>query len=240
LKSTAMSSEKPPNPIADLAEGATKGGLEYTDEKLGSLLTRFRNRELAFVEDPETINLAKEQRKTSEWSLFKEYVDDPDLRIQFLLGLTLRRLERQPDGQNPLNALRRKIVDKYGIEGLHVAQLIQNGFFNKFLANALERSSTPQQLKLEIQNFLKNIEKTVIFVKEADNARNVVAQIQTKLLAFSPSTFIICSYGSSKETYRAVKDTIRYLERTKAIDYEYEHYEGLNKRALFLNRKIEE
>ena len=75
-----MSSE---DPFASAAEGATKGALEYAEDKIKELVIKFRNRDIAFVQDPETINIAKEQRKTSEWNLFKQYVDDPDLHILF-------------------------------------------------------------------------------------------------------------------------------------------------------------
>ena len=54
-----MSSE----PEEKIIAGVTKGALEFTWEKIQTWLTKLRNRELAFVEDPRVINVVKEQRK---------------------------------------------------------------------------------------------------------------------------------------------------------------------------------
>jgi len=131
------------DPLASASRGALRGFLDWSEEKIKELVVKFNNRDIAFVEDPKTINLAKKQRKTSEWSLFIKYIEDPDLRILFQMGLTLRRLEKQ---QKQRESLRIKIHNKYGAKGLHIAQFIQNGFFGKYLGNILERTSTPQKL----------------------------------------------------------------------------------------------
>jgi len=227
-----MSSENP-NPIADVAEGVTKGVLSFSKEQLSGLIEKFLNKELAFVEDPETINIAKEQRKTSEWYLFKQYIDEHDLRILFQLGLTLRKLERQKER---VNSLRRNIIKKYETKGLHIAQLIQNGFFNRYLASALERTRTPEQLKLEIKNLLDDIENTVFFAQESDNADLVAQAIIIKILANSPKTFIICSSGYAKNRCHEIEDIMKDWVRTGTLKYEYEVYVSKYKEVFFLNK----
>ena len=117
------------DPLVSAAEGATRGVLGWTEEKLKGLVEKFHNRDIAFVSDLETINLAKKQRKTSEWELFRDYIEDPDLRILFQMGLTLRDLEKK---NRPIAPLRQKIFKKYEIEGLHIAQVVQNGILNAY------------------------------------------------------------------------------------------------------------
>ncbi|MEM3452723.1 MAG: hypothetical protein QW835_03740 [Candidatus Hadarchaeum sp.] len=73
-------------PIESAAKGATKALLEWTEEKVLQLIIKFKNRDIAFVEDPETITAVKEQRKTPEWEYFKQNVENPDLRILFQMG----------------------------------------------------------------------------------------------------------------------------------------------------------
>jgi hypothetical protein len=225
-----MSSEKP---IESAAEGATKGVLDFSEEKIKQLVERFRNRDIAFVEDPEIINIAKEQRKTSEWTLFKELIDDHDLHILFQLGLTLRKLERQRDR---VSSLRDKIRDKYDIKGLHIAQLIQNGFFNRFLAIALERTPTPQQLKFEIKTLLDDIEKTVIFVKETENIDYTTQEIIVRIQANSPRTLMICASGYAQPKCNEIGEVMKKWIFERAISYEYELYETRFKTVFFLNK----
>lgn len=226
-----MSSEK--DLLESVAKGATKGALEWTTEKINKLAEKFANRELVFVEDPAIITLAKDQRKTSEWNLFKEFIDDHDFRILFQMGLTLRKLETQKER---VEFLRDKILNKYDIKGLHIAQLIQNGFFNRFLANALERNTTPQQLKFEIKSFLDNIEKTVVFVKESDNVDYITQEIIVKIQANSPRTFMICGSGYAKQKCDQIGETMKNWVHERAIGYDYEVYKTRHKEVFFLNK----
>jgi len=221
-----MSSE---DPLASAAEGVTKGFLGWTEEKIKGLVRRFQDRDIAFVQNPETINLLKEQRNTSEWNLFREYVDDHDLHILFMLGLTLRKLE---DQQDQLKSLRDKIVNKYDAKGLHIAQFIQDGLFGKFLGNALGRTSTPQKLKFEIKNLFDNIEQTVVFVKETDDVDKKTEEVVAKLRANSPNTFIICSSGYAKKKCEQIKEKAM----RKISGYVAERSETQFKQIYFLNK----
>lgn len=217
------------DPLASATEGVTKGFLKWTEEKVKQLIVKFQNRDIAFVSDPETINLAKEQRKTSEWGLFKQYIEDPDLRILFQMGLTLRKLEKNP---KQLENLRSKILNKYDTKGLHIAQFIQNGFFGKFIGSILERTSTPQKLTFEIENLLKNIEKTAIFIKHKDDVNKKTAEIVTKIQANSPNTFIICSSGRAVEKCEKIKGKV--MKRISGYDSEL--YKTEWKEIYFINK----
>lgn len=228
-----MSSE---DPVASAAEGVTKGVLVFSEEKIKGLVKRFLDKDIAFVEDPETIKLVKQQRKTSEYDLFKQYIDDHDLRILFLMGLTLRRLERKKE---QVQSLRDKIVDKYDIKGLHIAQLIQNGFFNTFLANALERTPRIQQLKFEIKSLFDNIGNTVVFVKEFDNVNHTVEEITVKIYANSPRSFMVCGSGSARRKCHQIEKEMKKWIRTRAIKYDWEVYESEFKTVFFLNKSKE-
>jgi len=216
--------------------GVTHGALAYTEDKIKAVVQRFRNKEIAFVEDPEVINIAKEQRGTAEYGLLREYSDNPDFHILFQMGLTLRKLQRQ---QNRVESLRNKILKKYEIGGLHIAQLIQNGFFNRYLASALERARTPKQLRLEIRNLLDAIENSVVFVKENDNVDFLAQTIIIKISATNPKTFIICASGWATRRCREVEWEIKKWLRTGTLRYEFETYTS-KYREVFLLIRLEE
>lgn len=117
------------DPIESVSKGAAEGVLEWSAEKLKEFVVKLKNRQMAFIEDRETIDIVKDQRATAEWKFFTQYVVDKELRVLFQMGLTLRKLEAQ-NKQNALEQLKRKILDKYDTNGLHTAQLVQNGSFS--------------------------------------------------------------------------------------------------------------
>lgn len=213
--------------LESVAAGATKGSLEYAEDKIKELVIKLRNRDIAFVQDVETINIAKEQRTTSEWKYYQQYITNPDYRILFQLGLTLRRLEKD---NKRLVALRDTIVKKYGSKGLHIAQFVQNGLVVKYIGNIMERS--PQDLELEIQGLFDNIENTVNFIEQSDKLDKKVQEIVTKILANSPKTYVICSTKSAMWQCEKV-----LKEVTKQISgYDCELWKTEIKEVFFLNK----
>jgi hypothetical protein len=217
------------DPVASFAKGAIIGVLDWTEDKIKEYVVEFRNRKLAFIDDVETINTAKEQRKTSEWKVFKKYIDDSDLRILFQMGLTLRKLEKD---SKRLESLREKIKNKYKRKGLHFAQFIQNGFFLRYYTYLLEKGITPEDLKIAVPNMLKNIENTVIFISQSDDEEVKTDQITSKIYAHSPNTFIICSTKSAMGKCEKIRKKVM----KRITGYEFELYKTDIKEIYFLNK----
>ena len=218
------------DPIESATQGATKAVLDYSFDRLKQLIKRFGDRNIAFIEDPETIGIAKDLRNKGEFVFFKENVEDKELHILFQMGLTLRELEIKG---KVLNQLKEKIRDKYGAKGLHIAHFVQNGLFSKYLGNILEKLSR-FELKSEIQELFAHIENKVIFIKQKDDIKQKVNEIITKINAHSPETFIISSVGSATKICEVIK--------TKVIqgissNYTCELNESKDKVIYFLNRK---
>jgi len=217
------------DPVASATEGVTRGFLGWTADRIKEYVVKFRNRELAFIDDVETINTAKEQRKTSEWGVFKKYIDDSDLRILFQMGLTLRKLEKH---SKRLESLREKIKNKYKLKGLHFAQFIQNGFFLRYYTHLLEKGITPEELKTAVPDMLENIENTVIFISQSDDEEIKTDQITTKIYAHNPNTFIICSTKSTMGKCETIKRKVM----KRITGYESELYKTDIKKIYFLNK----
>lgn len=228
-----MSSDSSRDPVESAAKGAVRAGLEWTEEKVKQLAHRFQNRDIIFVGDPKTIEIAKEQRKTSEWGLFKNYVEDEELRILFQMGLTLRRLEKEESDFKPLKD---KIHNKYGARGVHIANFVQNGFFSKYVGNILDKALTDNELKLAIHSLLENIDKTVSFINNRDDSKQKTGDVVTKIQAHSPNTFIISSAGSATNICDKVhKDVMQKVSSTYTSEL-YVSEEGEGKKIYFLNR----
>jgi hypothetical protein len=218
------------DPLASVAEGATKGFLEYTEDKAKEFITKFLNRKLAFVQDVETINTVKDAKRASEYKYFQQYISNSDYRILFQLGLTLRRFEKD---NKRLTLLRDKIVLKYGEKGLHIAQFVQNGLVGKYVGNILEVSTIdPKDLPTEIEKLFGNIENIVNYIEQLDNVDKKVKEIVTKMLAYSPRIYVICSTKSAMELCHKI------LERVmkEISNYEVELYKTDIKEVYFLKR----
>ncbi len=228
-----MSSESSPDPIESAAKGLTKGTLEWTHERLKEWVIKFKNRDLAFIKDIETINLVKEQRETGEWDFFKKYVKDSELRILFQMGLTLRKLEKEKKYLE-LDALKKKTFNKFNTKGLHIAEFVQNGLFSKYIGNRLNRAVTSHKLKSEIDDLFKNFENRVAFIQaiHQEKIEKKADEIITKIQANSPDTFIISGSGLAIGVCEQIKEKV-----LSAISgYEEELYKVEDKKIFFLNR----
>lgn len=215
--------------VASVTEGATRGFLEWTERKVKEYAIKFKNRNVAFVQDLETIETALEQRKTSEWDLFQKYVKDERLHILFQMGLTLRRME---NNKEKLENLRAKIVKKYGAEGLHIAQFIQNGFFGKYIGNILERARTPEELTKEVENLFNNIELTTSFIQSFDNVDKEVEKIVIRINSHMPKTYIISGSKSAKKKCRLIFEEVK----KRISGYTVEFIKTDVKEIYFLNK----
>lgn len=215
--------------IESASKGATKAILEWSEEKVKLLVQQFRHRDIAFVQDVETIEVALEQRKMSEWDLFQKNILDGRLRILFQMGLTLRRVEHN---RKQCSNLRDRIVKKYGVEGLHIAQFVQNGLFSKFIGSILEKPITPEGLKSEIENLFENIERTNSFIQIEDNVEKEADKVVTRIQSFSPGTYIISGSKSAREKCEEVKDIVM----RRISGYSLELYKTDIKEIYFLNK----
>jgi len=228
-----MSSEDK-DPLVSATEGVVRGVLGWTEEKLKECVEKFRNRDLVFIRDKDTIQRAKDVRKKGEFAFFKHYVKGKEFqqyRIQFQLGLTLRSLEKK--GLD-FSGLKNTIFKKYDKQGLHIAQFVQNGIFSKYVGNLLEQDNTEHEIPREIIKVLHNIESTVSFIKKTDDIRQKSKEIVSKIYATSPQTFIISSSGN--EAMKKCRKIKVIVMQDISSSYDDELFSSKHKEIYFLNR----
>ena len=221
------------DPVESASKGATKGLLEYSEDKIKSWVRKFLDKNLAFIENEDTIKTVKNQRRKSEFEVFKNYIDDKELRILFQLGLSLRQLEKE---KKDFIYLQTRINNKYGKEKLHITYFVQNGLFSKYLANVLDKELTIEQTKKEIKDLFENIDKKVIFIKQYDKVDQKIKEIITKIHAHSPDTFIISSVGSAIEICEQIKNGVMESTSSNYLFEEYSAEGRLSRNVYFLNR----
>jgi len=220
-----------------LIEGTVKGLLYWTTEQISEIVYKLNNKSLLFINNKETIGLIKNQRKTPEWDIYNRYLKlkkGDDLRVIILMGLALRGLEFKGE-LDKVRELREKIKSKYDINGLHIAQFIQNDFLGKYFGDIISKTKSIIELKKNIEEILNNLDKYVIFIKDGSSPKKLAEKIKIRIFANLPKTFIISSTGSAI----AIAKKIESILEGQIDDYLFGSYKEKGKYICFLN-KIEE
>lgn len=186
------------DPTTGMVAGVTQGALNYAEEKAKALINRVLNRDLAFIQDSETIELVQSQRQTADWKLLSEYVKNKDLRIIAQMGLSLRELEGQP---GEVKKLRDSIVKTFGVSGLHIAEAVQNEVLSTFIAIGIPSSRSSTDLTKRIEKMLNDVDKYIVFISADDDINQRVKELETRIYADVPDTLILygCKYGAIRK-----------------------------------------
>lgn len=219
------------NPISDVSKGVTEALLEWTTEKITILVKKFKDRKLAFIQEPRTIEIAREQYRSGESKFYEIYIKNKDVLFLVRMGLTLRKLENDRDR---LQNLRDKIFKKYKTHGLHVAEFVQNGVLNRYVGIKLEELSSVEDLKKEIEDVLKNIEKHAIFVLGREKAGEIIKKVVNVVHANSPDILIVSGIKSAAEIVRTCTQNLE--EHLK--EYNLEKFSTVEKETLFFKKTL--
>ena len=217
--------------IKNAAEGATKGVLDWSTERISELVKKLQDRDIGFIGNKETINIVKEQLKSGEWNISKKFIDDKELRLLVQMGLALRKLEAKKEADQTQN-LRDKIVEKYGAKGLHIAQFVQNGICARYLGTIMSEISSVEDIKSNVNEILQNIEKYVAFIKQEHEPKNQAEKIKTVIYAHNPSTFIISSKASANKVSKKIIDILK----KEIPEYSVQYQSDKENNIYFLNR----
>jgi len=221
------------NPLSEISEGATKGVLEWSLEKISTFIKRLMNKELGFIGEPKTIELVREQYRSGEAKFYKGYISDKDVLFLVKMGLTLRKLEELNQEERRIN-LRDKIFKKYSIEGLHIAEFVQNNTLNKYVGILLDELNSIEKLKEEIGEILRNIEKYTLFVQGTDQKKELVKNIEIKIRANSPRIFIIVGVKSAAKIVSECTNLFKEIMK----EYEFQSWSDGKKEVLFFRRVL--
>ncbi len=219
--------------IESATKGATEGLLTWGEEFIKRITSKFRDKELAFIQDEKTIKRVKEQYHSGELSFYQKYIEDKEVLFLLKMGLTLRSLEKEKEEERKKN-LRTKIFSRYGVEGLHVAQFVENGILNRYIGILIEDIVSIDKFKKDIMNILKNIEKHVLFVRREDKEIEVVKQSATIISAHLPMIFIISGISSAAEIVRNCETKLKQF----LSDYILEKISSGEKETIFFKRVI--
>ena len=184
-----------PTPDEAVIAGVTKGALEFTSERIKEWAARLSHRDIAFIEDRSSFDVVVDQKRNPEWSFFKDYVKNHELRVLIRIGLALRKLE---GGHADLQSVRRNILDKHGKKGLHVAQLVQDGDLGAFIGILISKQMSKADLGAALEELLLNVDKYVVLIKGDMVLRRVIDSTAARIHANLPPALLICGSKSAK------------------------------------------
>jgi len=222
------------DPIESASRGATEGFLKWGEDFIKKLASKFKDKELAFIQDEKTIKRVKEQYRSGELSFYKKYIADKEILFLLKMGLTLRSLEKEKEEERKSN-LRTKIFDKYEVKGLHIAQFVENGILNRYIGILIDDIISIEKFEEDITDILQNIEKHVLFVKKQDNERDIIKQATMITSSHLSMIFIISGIFSAAQIVRRCEDRLKEL----LIDYALEKMSDGEKEILFFKRIIQ-
>ncbi len=225
------------DPTAKIAEGVTTAIIKLTAEQIKALVIKFQNKDIAFIEDPSIILRIKAQRDTPSWKFYEMYVKDPNLRIQIQLGLTLRGYTKNNDKPN-IEKLRSKIVKKYDIPGLHIAEYVSSNVLSKYIGSLIDTTSSTQQIIDKVTDVLKNVERDVVFITAGeDEIEETAALILLRINANVPNSLIITSARGAMKTHTKILEQIsgKIASRYK-IESTYDSPQNPIEMVTFINK----
>jgi hypothetical protein len=219
-----MNSETGAEPIIEsAAKGATIGALEFGEDKIKAMAKAILQGELGFIEDEETIEVVRSQRKKPEWGIYRKYVNDNDLRLQIEMGFSLRQLEGKPQ---KLKDLRDKIYSRYGSNGLNVAELVQSGVFRRYVWLLLGNTNTNEkELEDGIKEILTHIDRYTEFVKKDTDTKKTAQILSGRINTLLPRVFIVFSryeqqIKKANEIIEEITKSVSGYRFERQIDYE--------------------
>jgi hypothetical protein len=196
----------PPDPVASTVYALGKLVAEGADR----FIERVRNRELGGSTNPEVIALIKQERRAPEFELLKEYITDRELRVQVQLGLALRPLQSKAELRAERDSLRGHLRNRFGILGLHIAELVANGVVTAYLNLLVREQPTKADVQSKLEGFLRNADGIVLFVVAGTPVEQTLEKVRMRLMARGPGTVVVFAKGTA---CRALESIVRRLRR---------------------------
>lgn len=202
-------------------------------EIVKNILVAIKTKKYAFIGERQTIDLTRFQKKSKEMKIYNEYMPDSDNLILFEMGMSLRKLETEKDFVR-LENLKDKIRAKYDIEGVHIAQTIQNKILLRYITELIEEGIEKDIIISRISKLISDIDSHVFFIQGEGKDIDTMRKINLKIEVNSPVFFVISGKGSAVKTIEEVSDEIK---NKPFENYYISRHFGEKDAMIFLKRK---
>ena len=218
--------------IESLGKGLAKGTLEWTKEEVVQLVKDINaDRVELFNEFSLAIQQIRIERSSSEWKIYSLYVKTSSLRKLVNLGLQLRL---NSNDKTKLDKLRGKILRKFKLDGLHVAEFVGSKILGKFILSNVDVNKSVDELTAQVEDILKNIERDVTFIHSETKPKNTTDKVVNKINVLAPALHILTSKGHVVGKCKTITKDI--FEKIKE-EYVIEEFSFENEYVVFFKKK---
>jgi|SRR3990172_2573722 len=183
----------PPSP-AEIAAAAKAS--HWVGKKAAELVAAYRDRKIAFGQDPEKVRVIKATRRTAEFKTFGRFASGRQ-RVLLQYGLALRSIADKPE---EVETMRHLVFENFESEGLHFAQAVQHGALTVIHQTLLDAGLSEANFDSHMRRVLVDIDGFVFFVQEKMDPKREAAAVLARLRRDSPRVFVIAARGRARET----------------------------------------
>lgn len=189
-----------PDPVASTVVGLGR----LVAEGAAKFIERVRNREVGGSSDPQVIALVKIERLTPEYDLLRRYIRRRELRVQTQLGLVLRKLGSEPGRHEAIRSLKATLRGRFGLPGLHAAELVGDGIVTDYLRLLIEEQPTEADVSVRLEDFLLHADRSVFLIDSDTSASFALQRVRIRLMAQGPGHVALFAKGTARSILRKV------------------------------------
>ncbi|MFH0906598.1 MAG: hypothetical protein V1824_04655 [archaeon] len=217
--------------VKDAVDSTVRWSLDEAKKNISDWIYKFKNKKLLFLQNKEDITKINAIDKSKEQQAIKTYIKDKDILLLAKLGFLLR--EKEKDNQE-IGNIRKKIIKRFNISGLHIACFFQNGLFNIYFKEIIESNKSNEIITKEIESIIQKIEDISLFVTKDDNTDRIVDVIKTRLYVKPSYSYLILSYNTdAMKICESIKNKLSKIIGNKNLQItEYND----SKRLIFMFR----
>ena len=216
-----MSGDPPPE---DRRDEATDRVAEWTSERIAELARRIHGHSAAASQDPERVESIRLATGSEEAKFLKSYVSDPDLRSIIDDGIALHHLSGDASNFDRMQRTRTDLVNERGVKGLRQAEVVERGVLGLFVRQMMRDGLPRAEIESAARDLLDSVREWTYFVQATDSPPRVAREVEVRVVANQPSTFVVLGHGNVKERAKAIVQAVM-----RRLGQEYEartHDEG--------------
>ncbi len=108
--------------------------------------------------------------------------------------------------------LRNTILNTFGLEGLHIAEAVQNEVLSTYIGINSPTTQRPADLTKRIEKMLNEVDKYIVYISVDDRVEQKIREIETRIYADVPDTLIL--YGCRAGAITKVRSIATKLKKS--------------------------
>ncbi|MFH0927431.1 MAG: hypothetical protein V1822_02520 [Candidatus Micrarchaeota archaeon] len=217
----------------ELAMKGGGGALRFGIDNVKALALQFKEGvDLSFV-GKEDLQGYAQASKTPEYALVKRYIDSRKFRSIMLVGIKLKRMERNKEFDK-INLTKQKVYGYSGKDGKRLAQFVQSGLFLRSWSILVGDSENDIDIRKKVNYIIEDLDKYVEFVETHSDSEAMSREIYTRIVANRPPLYMLGAIGDAIAT---AKKIVQNLKEKQIIDYDYDESITEGAYYVFIKRK---